>query len=244
MTAAALHREQALKLARLAQAACALLLLAAVAVAGLGLPGRERTGGAELPASRAESAAPISSPPPVSEGVDFSGIAQRLALIDNAPKAAVVDETQTPGTETEPPPAADTGVKFIGSIIEPTRRAALLSVNGRQRALVPGQKIRFGADPSAGELLLVSVEEDRVVVEDKSGRRTIEKSARSGSAITTVAESAPPPPAPEANSQPGVDPSVRALRDAVRGMDPERRRQAIQEFQRARAARDRNQGNE
>lgn len=245
MTAVVIHRDKALKLARVAQAGCAVLLLAAIAIAGMGLPGmgEPEPRAAELPLSQAEDAQPITITPPVSEGVDFSGIAQRLASIDNAPKAAVEAPPTEEPTGEQPVAAADSPIKFLGAIIEPTRRVALLTINGRQRAIVAGQKVRLGTDESAGEMLLVAVEDHSVTIEDKGGRRTIQKTARSGSAITTVAEAAPPTPTADAPSQPAVDPAVRALRDAVRGMDPERRRQALQEFQRARA-RERNQGNE
>lgn len=247
MSAAVLHREQALRLARLAQAACAVLIIAAVGIAAVGLPGVRGPGpaDAELPSSQAAAAKPVVSTPPISEGVDFSGIAQRLASIDNAPRPATETPSESTETLTEPVAAADAPVKFLGSIIEPTRRIALLTINGRQRAVVAGQTVRYGAEATAGELRLIAVEDSSVTIEDKLGRRTIEKTARSGSAITTVAAAAPPPePVSDQPGQPGVDPAVRALRDAVRGMDPERRREALREYQRARAARDRNQGNE
>ncbi|MCC6677957.1 MAG: hypothetical protein IT436_12505 [Phycisphaerales bacterium] len=246
MSAVILHRDKALQFARIAQAGCAVLLVAAIAIAAVGLPGAGGSShhAADLPPSLAETAKPITITPPVSEGVDFSGIAQRLASIDNAPKPATETPTDTEITAGEPAPAAEAPIKFLGSIIEPNRRVALLSVNGRQRAVVAGQKLKLGADASAGELLLVAVDDNAVTIEDKGGRRTIQKTARSGSAITTVAATAPAVPTPDAPPQPGVDPAVRALRDAVRGMDPEKRRQALQEFQRARGNRDRNQGNE
>lgn len=243
MTAVPINREKAVKYARAAQAGCVVLLVSAVAIAGLGLPGvaGPGPGAAELPPSQAENAKLVAIAPPVSEGVDFKGISERLGLIDNAPKPVAPPPTET--AEVDPalaPTTTDQPVRFLGAIVEPTRRIALLSVGGRQRAVAPGQMIHLGIHPDAESLKVVSVDDNSVVIEDRQGRRTIDKAPKSGGAVTMVSEAAAPMTPDNGN----VDPNIRAARDMMRGQDPETRRRFFQEMRNRGESRRNREGNE
>lgn len=188
-----IRRETAARYARTAQAACAVLAVAAVAVAGLGFPGKGANDLATLPdpgSGAAKGTKALGAPPSAAEGVNFDGIGQRLALIDNAPKPAPPAPLETSENPVEVAKPVEQGVKFLGAIIEPTRRVALVSVNGKQRMLAAGQSLKLGTDEHADTLQVVSVDDDAVTIEDKGGRRRIDKSVRSGPAITTVASAA------------------------------------------------------
>lgn len=254
MTALLIHREKAIKYARVAQATSGALVLAAGAIMVLGLPwaGAGQPITAELPAPFTDTGAAVNDRPPVSEGVDFTGLSTRLAMIDNAPKRVEVAVDPTaPRTDQPTPPTETQPVRFLGAIIEPTQRVALLHVNGRQRAVTPGQTIRLTADEKGPTVKVISVEDDSITIEDSTGQHKVEKSARAAGSIISkvdVAGTVPMTP-PQPQDSNGMDPSMRAMRDTIRNANPEDRRRLIDEARRSAENRFRrgdrpNQGNE
>lgn len=123
-------------------------------------------------------------------GIDVHGLADRLGRIANNP--ILLDKTGT-----EPPLSQDeslTGddpVRFLGAVMEPTRRVALLKVGERQKLVGAGESFSSGAEQ--GGLVKVSeVGDDYVILEDGSGSRRIEKSTRQGPSVTYLSGAVPP----------------------------------------------------
>ncbi|MBL8760383.1 MAG: hypothetical protein JNL50_03690 [Phycisphaerae bacterium] len=112
---------------------------------------------------------------------DLSAAATRLSLVSNKPKAAA------PPPEPGEVPNADVGgaveVKYLGAVLEATRKVALLRVGERQRMVAEGTTISLS---DGGTLEVVSVDGEGVVIRDGQGERRVEKSARTASAVTTI----------------------------------------------------------
>lgn len=124
--------------------------------------------------------------------IDAAAVDKRMHQLANYPTAP---ETPTTGPEETPPelPAAtEESVKFLGALVEPTRRVALLKINDRQRLLGPGE--------SEGDVSVVRVTDDHVDIMLKgSTSQTLTKQARSGPTVNQVAAS---PSAPAMGAEP------------------------------------------
>ncbi len=204
-----LSRSQAKRNTLLAQAGAAVLLGGAVVVAAVGLPSSSSTEVApvsidQVMTERAAERQRVDSLKVVDEErehprVAMSSIATRLMVLHDVPKAA---EPQTEPVEEIPtyvsnePEKAE--IKFLGFISEPTRRVALLSVNGQQRFVAQGSTASFTLEGSAPvKVSVVSIDGDELVLERQGVRETYHKSQRAGQVVTKIEGRAPTARAPE-----------------------------------------------
>ena len=116
---------------------------------------------------------------------DMNAAATRLALVSNKPKPAA--HPSEPSEESTPDQAVSVDVKYLGAVLEPTRKIALLRVGEKQRMVAAGKTISLA---DGGTLEVVSVDADGCIVRDGQGERRIEKSPRTASAVTTITDGA------------------------------------------------------
>jgi hypothetical protein len=113
---------------------------------------------------------------------------------------------------------ANDDIKFLGTIREPSRTLAVVSIEGQQLVVSEGRRV--------GKTEFLGVSEDGIRVREGSDERTIEKSARSGSSVgwmklASNTPVAPAAPAPNAGGRglPNLTPEqLQAMRE--RGIDP------------------------
>ncbi|MEL7472353.1 MAG: hypothetical protein AAGK04_03480 [Planctomycetota bacterium] len=155
---------------------------AGVGVAAVGLPG------AEL-GPLATNPRPLPPPPETSEPenaslpIDYDWLSERFdALATVTPPAAPEPTPDEPVQPDEPKqtPTRTTGppIAFLGSIIEPGRRVALLRIDGAQRFIREGETLN--------DVELLEVTPDSVRVRLASGERTVAKATRKGVGITEI----------------------------------------------------------
>src|SRR5690242_2349777 len=133
MAARLIHRSSARRMARGWQGAALIVALAAGALWAFELPGISVPAQGQPP--EAPVVEPVKAEEPAVQPVDadaVSGTAERLELA----RKPATNRTPPPGSEPVPPPAA-AGVawRYLGAIMEPTRKVALISINGAQRML-------------------------------------------------------------------------------------------------------------
>ena len=190
-----LHRDRAKLWLRVTQVAAVVLLAGSVTALmrvdlrppTLPEPGDERPGGlgglgGDGPGTDGVQTPPAGQDEPLAAGIDIEGIAYRLNLtVVRAPDAGGVEEPRD-----EPPPevAEVDGWSFLGSIIEPTRRMALVKVNGVQRILAEGRTIQVNGE----DVTLVRVGAGAIVIEDATGRKRITRASRTGSVLSERTE--------------------------------------------------------
>lgn len=194
-----LTRAGATRTALAARAAVVVLAGTGVLLAMTGLPDRTvRARGAGVPPGMpgSETAVPGTDLTPVAFApVDAEGVAARLALLDNAPRI-VRPQTPDPAEPTpDAPVAADEQavdaladrVRFLGMIQSGDRVSALVRVDGRQRIVSQGATVPppEGA-PDLTPVTVRAITADRLVVEDASGRASLELTARRGPSVTLV----------------------------------------------------------
>ncbi len=191
MSGRSLSQREASNARRIAQIAAIAGATLAVAALFLRLPG---TG--EKPAGPEPILWPEIAPPPDTQGEkretsDMNAAATRLALVSNKPKPAA--QPPDGGSETSnPDQPGSIEVKYLGAVLEPTRKIALLRVGDKQRMVAENKTISLA---DGGTLQVVSVDAEGCVVRDGQGERRIEKSARTASAVTTISDSANNPAA-------------------------------------------------
>lgn len=226
----ALSSTDATRTTRLTQAAAAVLLVAGVALATVGLPERD------APAGRVPSALTGSGQPaePGSDGitpvafarVDSEGVAARLSQLDNAP-TIVPTEPSTPTTETPEPSepegdpvydAVSDRVRYMGMMQNGQHRAALARVDGRQRIVREGATIAPPADqPDLPPLTFNRVTPNQIFVADDTGTNTIIRIApRTGPSITLVDGGSVESPLASPDAEATSDEDRQALRDRNR----------------------------
>jgi hypothetical protein len=114
---------------------------------------------------------------------DPGGYAGEVGPALSAPFAwAEVEDDNEGGSDGEEPIAEQTGdqpLRYLGSIIGPDRRLAILSIDGRQRILAQGA--------GAEGVQLVRVEDDRVIVRRNGGIESVGKAERTGPTYTILA---------------------------------------------------------
>jgi hypothetical protein len=104
----------------------------------------------------------------ISQNLDVA--ARRAPKPEQAPIASTPDPEPTPiGPE----------IRYLGLIEEPTRRLALISIDGQQRMLAEGRK--------SGDVLLTSATPDEIRVTIGREQRTILLAERTGSSVAWVA---------------------------------------------------------
>lgn len=108
-------------------------------------------------------------------GVDAAAVAARFELVSNTPKPKPVEDQSEGGATT--PPAPPPALKFLGAIIEPATRAALLVMDGKQRMLWIGDK--------SGAIELVGVERDHITIKEHGIEKRLDLAPRSGPTVSS-----------------------------------------------------------
>lgn len=215
-----------------AQAAALVLVISGGVMAFTDLPGLKVSEEAGEPRP-APDAGGQSGGPGVGAGrtyaasVDPETVDAMLGMIKNRPVPDEPVEGGSEGDDLPPDPAPDTSVRYVGSIRVGGRAAAFMNIGGITKLLRPG-----GAEYEG--VRLVSVDDDRVVVSiDGRAEQEIEKTRRSGPAVSVVVGGAP---APERDPTAVADESPQAP-TFTPDMSREERRQAL--LERARSERGR-----
>ncbi|MFO0834467.1 MAG: hypothetical protein U0638_05810 [Phycisphaerales bacterium] len=229
MSGRSLTQKEASKARRVAQIAAIGGGVLALAALFLRLPG---TG--DKPASPGPIKWPEIKPPAdpqagkQHESHDLNAAATRLSLISNRPKP-VVNTNPEAVENANPEQAGSVEVKYLGAVLEPTRKIALLRVGEKQRMVAAGKTISLA---DGGTLEVVSIESEGVLVRDGQGERRIEKAARTASAVTTITDDASNPaaatpvpnPDAEAAGVPGAEDMQRRRAEAESRMKALRER--------------------
>lgn len=200
----------------LAQLAALVLAGGAIGVASLGVP-MPGAGGGEVASveqvmaeRRAERerlaiAVPVDDTPAPARAVDLAAVAERMSMLNDMPAdSSGVVVTQGPGAEDLNPAADKTELKYLGSIVEPNRRLALISLNGIQRIVPMGGTASFSTpDGAKVSLRVVGVTNDEMVIERDGVRERLSKADRVSQAVTLVQNVGPQSTAaPNAAQQP------------------------------------------
>lgn len=199
-----LSRSQAKTWTLGAQIGGVVCVLAAVGVGVVGLP--EHTPGASLEQAAA-NAWPINTPGMDNSGdaggladlsslddrsVDTLGLAQRMALMDNAPisKRTVEEPVKTveiddePGPD-EPDPNILRRVRYIGYINDARTQHAFIRIDGKQRIVSSGGIAKSG-DEQFPDLKVGRITPRLMVLSDGETRATINLSDNTGPSVTMV----------------------------------------------------------
>lgn len=160
---------------------------------------------------------------------DLNAAATRLSLISNKPKP-IAQPNQDTIENANPEQAGSLEVRYLGAVLEPTRKIALLRVGEKQRMVAAGKTISLA---DGGTLEVVSIDSEGVLVRDGQGERRIEKAARTASAVTTITDGTnnaggvpaiPPPADGEAAGVPGAEDMQRRRAEAEARMKALRER--------------------
>lgn len=189
-----LHHRSARRRQVIAQVALGVLAVPAIVLAtGFGMP--EPT-----PPEAPQLVLPEPKDPEVANAptlrlADADLIAANLEKIGNAPVPK--PETEQAQAEGEQPSVADAGQapsRYLGSMLLGLKRAAMLSINGKQKPLFEGEKF--------GEVELVRVEADHVIIKSSGAEQKLELESRRG----PVVGSAPVAPVYTSGVAPGGQP--------------------------------------
>jgi len=187
-------RSQAKRWTLGAQLASALFVFSAVGVGIIGLP--EPKGGATIEPTQATTQpipdgntnSSVSGDPKIPEPkIDTVGVAQRLALLDNAPN--IVDNTVIETAEDPQDPSEDTDgsivkrVRYIGFINDATTRHAFIRIDGKQRIVELGGIARAGSEDFP-DLKIERITPTHILVSDGKIRSQINLASRTGQSIT------------------------------------------------------------
>jgi hypothetical protein len=159
-----------------AQGAFAVLILAGLGVAAVGVPGL----GSDVPPTAVTL--PEVAPPAPRKGlgvqtrpVDQDAVAARMQLISNRPvQPAPAGGSSTP-TETPPAPPAQT--KYLGAVAFGATYMGLISHDSKQRFVRVGQTLADGSR-------VVEITPERLVTEGPNGRQVYEVGQRTGDILT------------------------------------------------------------
>lgn len=198
-----LSRSSASRLTLATQAVSAALALGAIAIVAVGLPERQRpsttmpvmgnatpTGGND-PSRPAQPGADAIQ----SYRVDMRGLADRLAMLDNAPTPPVVDTPPEPAENTNPkiddgvpPQPFASRVRYLGMIQVGDASMAFVNIDGSQRVVRTGSVVpALEARPELGDLTIKAIRREMITVSHEDGEADIQLSSREGPAITLVA---------------------------------------------------------
>lgn len=195
-----LNQQQARKWARRAQLGFFLVAAAALAVA---IPGMRPAPAPAVDIIDVKQPAPGSgkaAPRTYGAGVDSASVAARLMAIGNRPIPPEEPVAEEPNP-TEVEPAVQDEIRYLGSLMEPTRRLALIRMGDKQHIVSEGEAVTSPADPSA-KLTIISVSDEELVVRDGSGERRLKKAPRDGASVTHVNGPAASPPVPQPTNPP------------------------------------------
>jgi hypothetical protein len=197
-----LTRSQAKRWTIGAQAGALICVLGAVGVGVIGLP--EHSPGAVLEQARA-NAWPINTPKAggaepddVSDargrsGIDTLGLAQRFALMDNAPVPQVAVEPDPDETPPVVDPVPDDSnitilrrVRYIGFINDARTQHAFIRIDGKQRIVSTGGIAKSG-DEQFPDLRVERITPNLIILSDGETRAGVNLAeTRSGPSITMV----------------------------------------------------------
>jgi hypothetical protein len=103
----------------------------------------------------------------------------------------------------------DPTIKYLGLVIEPNRRLALLKLGDRQRLVATGDTLTPpGEQP--GVFRVAEIADDHVVLDTDAGQKRIEKSLPQGPAVTYLSGSPATPHQPRSTNPGIIDPATRA----------------------------------
>ncbi len=180
-----------------AQLVSAGFVLGAVALGIIGLPEStigpaiDPTGNpsGHLPTNPPAQSSKASSTDPASIArIDTLGLAERFALLDNAP--ALAEPVAATEPEPEPEPARVDNeivkrVRYIGFINEPGLRHAFIRIDGKQRIVALGEVAKAGA-PEFSDLTVERITPNHIVMTDGDKRAQIMLATRTGQSITLI----------------------------------------------------------
>lgn len=233
MSGRSLTQREAGKARRIAQIAAVGGGAIALAALFLRLPGTGDKPATPDPIKWPEITKPVEAQGEKHESHDMNAAATRLSLVSNKPKPAA--QPPDGGAEVSVPDQAGSAeVKYLGAVLEPTRKIALLRVGQRQRMVAESKTISLA---DGGTLEVVSVDAEGCVVRDGQGERRIEKSPRTASSVTTISDNtgvpaAMPVPNPDAEASGVPSPEdmqrrrneaearIKALRDRAKAGGP------------------------
>lgn len=183
---------------------------------------------------RVESATPAADETTSKAEVDLDAVAQRLAQLVDIPKPADTTQVTAQGeTQREEQVVTNTQLKYLGSIVEPNRKLALLSLNGIQRIVPLGSEANFTLpEGTKVTLRVVGVSDSEVMIERDGARERVAKADRVSQAVTLVQNVGPQPGQP---GQPGAQqaqPNPQESEIDRRRREAEDRRQRILDRQR------------
>lgn len=194
--------QQAGRQALVAQAACALAVLAGLGVAAVGLPGGvDPTPPSSLTLPEVAVTPTGSGHAATTRPVDEAGIDARLARFSNAPR--VTTPVVVNAGDGQPAPAAAAETKYLGPVGLGSRMLALMSVHGRQRFVKVG-------DALGDESHVVKVTPTEVVTDGPAGRKTYELASRTGQVLTRATPGAGIKGMPRTTAPPAPLPPVTA----------------------------------
>lgn len=200
---APMTRANAATLTLATQIAAAAIGLGAIVLGVRGLPDRAppQTGptapGAPGAAQPGQPGGPGTVTPVAFTPIDTTGLAARLALLDNAPQITKAPDLAADRTLVEPNPSEDVyltsikgfagRVRYLGMVQAGAERAAFVKVDGQQRIVRQGAVIQPPADqPDLEPLTIERVNGRAIVVTNGEARANITLEARTGPAITMV----------------------------------------------------------
>lgn len=211
-----LGRNRATTFTRAAQVGFVVVLVAAAAVAAVGLPKPPRASAKDFtPTTPGGTGAAPAGTRPAAQAADASGSATRLGHISNAPRrpeqapvasAKPADSTATPAVNTDE-------LRYLGVANVGPLKFALVSKSARQRFLALGA--------SLGGETLKAIDPSHIILQGSSGERRVDLAAKSADVLTRVARTATPASAPGAkpggqdgsrvaNAPPAFNPSLAA----------------------------------
>ncbi len=190
-----LHRSEARRYTAMAQVGAGVLLAGAFAAYAL------------LPVPGKVEPLPVKDPglgsgerEQVGPAMDFEATA--LALKNWDAKPAPSEHPDNPdSTPTQPiPPTAEAEWKYLGAIVEPTRLVAIVEADGGQHLMTVGSTL--------GELKVLEVRADAIVVADGNSKRTIDLMERSGAVIGMAGAGGSPAVSLEGEPDGEMDPDM------------------------------------
>lgn len=184
-----------------AQAGALVCVLGAVAVGMIGLPEHEKDATLQQARDRIIAASGPGNnknntareiDPYRSTDVDTLGLAERLALLNNAPNLPTV-ETEEPTTgdpEPEEGPGVDDitiarRVKYIGFINSSDSQHAFIRIDGKQRIVSVGETAQSG-DEQFPDLRVERITPKLIILSDGESRAAVDLASKSGPSVTMV----------------------------------------------------------